>query len=563
MRDRRRAPGALIGPGTDQQELRMQVDKDVYVPMRDGVAISMDIYRPDGDGSWPVVLVRTPYIKAAPDIDGAAASPATASPRIAFDADGRISQSMPRMMQALAGAAPAVTPFVAAGYVVIMSDSRGTGYAEGDYDYYNVEGGPYDGYDTVEWIAQQPWCDGNVGMWGLSGSGVLALAAAVTAPPHLKALVAAAHPVDFYRDQWYPGGVLRYQDRVRWPLIMEDCIAPLDPGDPSSPAYERKRGIYERRYRGFYDRMLAGRGPINLDWATEGVLHTEDDEFWQRKSLAPGLPAVTAPTLVMGVLHDHFIGGTVRMYGGLSVQKRLIIVPASLDIDGVAGDGGLAAVQVAWFDHFLKGVDNGVADGAPVRIHLAGAAAASEFAAWPPPAAPASLYLAEGGALDWSAAEHAGAATLIHDPADPNRTPADTADQRSFDAKSAVFTTAPLDRDTAVVGLPQLRVHLRPGATDSDLCIRISDVQPDGSARLANTGALRVRAGDGSPQAVEVELVPIASLFKAGHRIRLAISAGDYPFCAPNPNPSQTPLLFGAGFESALVLPVIEQPPGR
>ena len=224
-----------------------------------------------------------------------------------------------------------VDALVEAGYAVVLSDSRGTGYAEGTYDYYNIEGGPFDGYDTVEWIAEQPWCDGNVGLWGLSGSAVLAYAAALTSPPHLKAVAAYMCPADFYLDQWYPGGMFRYEDRMRWPMLMQDCIAPLDPGPADGPAYERKRLVFEQRYYRHYERMTRGLNPVPLDWATQCVSHDSYDEFWQARSFDRQLAGVTAPVLNVGVLHDHFIRGTMRFHEGLSVPRRLLLVPGALD----------------------------------------------------------------------------------------------------------------------------------------------------------------------------------------------------------------------------------------
>ena len=268
---------------------------------------------------------------------------------------------------------------------MVLSDSRGTGYAEGSYDYYNTVGGPLDGYDTVEWIAEQPWCDGNVGLWGLSGSAVLAYAAALTSPPHLKAVAAYMCPADFYLDQWFPGGMFRYEDRLRWPMLMQSCIAPLDPGPADGPAYERKRQVFEQRYYRHYERMTRGRNPVPLDWATECVSHDSYDEFWQARSFDRRLAGVTAPVLNVGVLHDHFIRGTMRFHEGLTVPHRMLLVPGALDLDATAGDGGLAGLQIRWFDYFLRGAENGVLDEPAVRYYLTGARQWTDQAEWPAP----------------------------------------------------------------------------------------------------------------------------------------------------------------------------------
>jgi uncharacterized protein len=327
----------------------MRSTPDVYLRMRDGVRIPVDIYRPDGPGPFPAVLIRTPYIKSAPDLQPPAPPPAW----LGLTPEGRSSSAILRLVQAL----PAlnVLPLVEAGYAVVVGDSRGTGHAEGVYDYYNVDGGPFDGYDTVEWLAEQEWCDGNVGMFGVSGSGVLALAAAVTAPPHLKAVVAMAHPVDLYHDQWFPGGVYRFEDRVRWALIMQGPLAPLDPGSPSAPAYEDKRRVFAARYARFFDRMRAGLSMIDLGWATASTQHADFDDYWHAYDFSPRLASITAPTLTAGVLFDHFSSGTTRMFGGLTVPKRMVLVPGMLDIDGAVGGAQLSDLQLRWFDRFLRG----------------------------------------------------------------------------------------------------------------------------------------------------------------------------------------------------------------
>jgi hypothetical protein len=290
----------------------MAAENDIYIPMRDGTGISADVYRPGSVRRGPVVLIRTPYVK------NLAVSPTSTSGWITLGADGRPPSVMTGMRAATEQLMErSVAALTEAGYAVVLSDSRGTGYAEGTYDYYNIEGGPLDGFDTVEWIAEQPWCDGNVGMWGLSGSAVLAYAAALTSPPHLKAVAAYMCPADFYLDQWFPGGMFRYEDRLRWPMLMQDCIAPLDPGPADAPAYERKRRVFERRYYRHYERMTSGLSPVPLDWATECVSHDSYDEFWQARSFDRRLAGVTAAVLNVGVLHDHFIRGTMRFHQGL------------------------------------------------------------------------------------------------------------------------------------------------------------------------------------------------------------------------------------------------------
>jgi hypothetical protein len=531
----------------------MRSTPDVYVRMRDGVRIPVDVYRPEGPGPFPAVLIRTPYIKSAPDLQPPAAPP----PWLGLTPEGRSSSAILRLVNAL----PAlnVLPLVEAGYAVVVGDSRGTGYAEGLYDYYNLNGGPFDGYDTVEWLAEQDWCDGNIGMFGVSGSGVLALAAAVTAPPHLKAVVALAHPVDFYHDQWFPGGVYRFEDRVRWALLMQGPLAPLDPGPPSAPGYEDKRRVFAARYARYFDRMRAGLSMIDLGWATASTQHDDFDDYWQAYDFSARLAGITAPTLTAGVLFDHFSSGTTRLFAGLRVPKRLVLVPGMLDIDGTVGGAQLPALQLRWFDRFLKGVENEVDHEAAVRLHLTGSGAVVESASWPPDEAEAwVLHLAANPGADHALApepQAAGSLDLVHDPGAANPSPLDTADQRPFDAGALVFTSAPAAERVVVAGEPLLTLSAGPLTADIDLAVRLSDVQPDGSSRLLGTGQLRVRAHAGA-QVIELPMLPVAFDIAPGHRIRVAIAASDYPFLAIRPDPARISLRFGSG-SGTLTLPRI------
>ena len=521
--------------------------------MRDGIRIPVDIYLPDGDGPFPTVLIRTPYIKSAPDLQ----PPAPRPQAMMLNPEGRSNSVLLRLMNSLP--AMNVLPLIDEGYAVVVGDSRGTGYAEGIYDYYNVDGGPFDGYDTIEWLAKQEWSDGNIGMWGISGSGVLALAAAVTAPPHLKAVVASAHAVDFYHDQWFPGGVYRFEDRVRWALVMQGPLAPLDPGDPDVEAYEDKRRVFAARYARFYDRMQDGESMLDLDWATASTQHEEFDDYWRQYDFTERLGDITAPTLATGVFFDHFIGGTTRMFAGVRAPKRMVLVPGMLDIDGVVGDAGVSGLNLRWFDRFLKGVDNEVDQEAAVRLHLTGSGAVVESESWPPAEAePWVLQLAANADDSHVLSTEpgtVGSLELVHNPDSPNPSPLNTADQRPFDAGALVFTSALLDERVVVAGEPLLTLRVDALAADIDVAVRLSDVQPNGASRLLGTGQLRVQA-DAGARVLELRMQPVAFDVAPGHRIRLAIAASDFPFLAIRPNPSTLTLQFGSGIET-LSLPRI------
>ncbi len=549
----------------------MQVERDIYIPMRDGVRLSADVYRSDSNEPGPVVLMRTPYLKSgAMTGDGL-----NSSGRPAPLPTGLRPDSNPFGLPFMLGN---LSPLMEAGYTVVVSDVRGAGHSEGLYDYYNIENGPMDGYDSVEWIAAQSWCDGNVGMTGGSAMAIYCYAAALEHPPHLKALWVNMHPADFYHDQWFVGGVFRWENRIGWSTMMMKNIAPQHPGSQSDPNYEIKRSVYERRYAQSYDRMLAGKNPQNLDWLTEMYQHKTYDDFWKARSYGSRHAELDIPVFHGGVWYDHFIRGTLTAHAEVDVPKRLVIGPGWLGAPAEAGDGEIGALQVAWFDHYLRGHENGVLDGPAARLYRYGDETWIDEPEWPVPAVRTDFYLAPGpgggsdSANDGLLLREPGSETtlaLVHDPENPNRTPHHPDDQRSFEAKSLVFSTPPLEEDVEVIGAMKLVIAASCDAPDVDFCLRLCDVFEDGRARLLNFGALKAshRESHDSPEALqpgvvyefEIEIWATANLFKKGHRIRVDLSASDFPFFEVNPLPSTTRVYLGPASCSRLVLPVVKR----
>ncbi len=542
----------------------MEIDKDVYVPMRDGVHLAVDVYRPAGEGRRAAVVLVTPYLK-----DAVFEMP--------LGADGRpVPLPLPPLPEGVNPMLLSVRPLVEAGFVVAVADGRGTGYSEGIYDYYNFEGGPFDGYDTVEWVAEQAWCDGHVGMMGSSAAAISCYTTALTRPPHLKAMAPNMHPADFYFDQWRVGGVFRYENRISWSTGMYPRIGPVDPGDPESPSYERKRAVYERRFRQFYDRIAAGKNPANLDWLTDMYGRKRYDEFWQSRSFLRRSGEISIPTLHGGVWYDHFIRGTLSSHAAIDVPKRLFVGPGSLITRFDQGDGGLLSMVIAWFDHFLRGVDNRVVDAPAARIYMLGAEEYVDEPVWPVPTSEWTLYLGAGpsgssmslndGRLVEAGPAASPADIIRHDPAKPNRTARDLMDQRSFEDSCLTFSTPSLGEDVEIIGASRLYVYAATDAIDVDFCVRLCDVFEDGRSRLLNIGALKgthVRSHEhpeplrtGEVNCFEIEIWAVANVFKRGHRIRVDLSTSDFPFFEPNPIPSRTEVFHDPDRPSRLVLQV-------
>jgi uncharacterized protein len=241
-------------------------------------------------------------------------------------------------------------------------------------------------------------------------------------------------------------------------------------------------------------------------------------------------------------------------------------LPGALDLDASAGDGGLAGLQLRWFDYFLRGTENGVLDEPPVRYFLTGAREWTDQPDWPGVTEQVPLFLTAPGGLAAEPAGQDGSLLLSHDPAAPSRTPGDAGDQRSFGPGALTFVTAPLERDLTVVGMPRLELSAVPHAADVDFCVRLSDVFDDGPAHLLNVGALKGRHVHSHEQPADlepgrayqfgVEILTVTNVFRRGHRIRLDISGSDFPFYAPNPVKAQTDIRCGGDGTSRLILPV-------
>ena len=546
----------------------MEIVKDRFIPMRDGVHLAIDIYRPGVLTRHAAVLITTPYRKDAEFV-------------MPLGSDGRPVVSLP-IASLPAGFNPmlmSVAPLVEAGYVVVVADARGTGFSEGSYDYYNFEGGPFDGYDTVEWIAEQPWCDGNVGIMGASAAAISCYSTALTQPPHLKAMAPNMHPADFYQDQWRVGGVFRYENRISWATMMYDCIAPIDPGHPDAPGWELKRAVYEARFHQLYERISTGKTAANLDWLTEMYRRNTYDDFWKSRSFFRRSEEITVPTLHGGVWYDHFIRGTLASHEAIRVEKRLFVGPGSLATRTDLGDGGLAELHIAWFDHFLRGVDNGVLDAPAARLYLLGEEKYIDEPTWPVPHVLTEMFLGSGpsgsakslndGMLYEDSRATEPPDVLEHHVGRPNRTPRDPADQRSFEQRCLTYSSTPLESDVEVIGTPRLVLYAATDALDIDICVRLCDVFPDGRSRLLNTGALKgshaashefpTALQPGEVNRFDIEIWAIANVFKAGHRIRVDISASDFPFFEPNPLSSSTELFHDQKCQSHLVLPIVRR----
>ncbi len=402
------------------------------------------------------------------------------------------------------------------GYAVMHLSLRGAGKSGGTADLYSHYGP--DGYDAIEWMAKQSWCNGRVGMVGLSLLGISEWLAAKEAPPSLQAIVPQVACGDCYGELWYPGGML--------------------PG----PGREARR-------------LAPG---ATAEYAT-AIQHRDFDDYWrQRTTLAADNAAIASrgvAAFIAGGQDDYISPANLRSY-----QQYIAVNPRKRLLFGAYAHGWqiplLQELQVQWLDHWLKDAANG-ADTAPrVVLFVKGANRWRYEADWPiPDAHPTRLYLSPGhsgsiaslndGSLALYQPTAGPAATIPYDHAAGPFLPVllsategrPTSDQRPAEARVATWTTTPLPVATEVTGYPHISLWAASTAADADLVFSLDDVAPDGRSTQVMQGYLNApHAADlhappvplvpGQLARYQLDLFPVAYVFGAGHRIRLAVAAG-------------------------------------
>lgn len=506
------------------------VRKNILVPMKDGVELAMDLYRPDGAESCPVILSVYPYHK-----------------------DGMVGS----------GAQNQISYFVKRGYSYVMADCRGTGNSAG------VTLDPLDGlngddlYELIEWIAGQSWCDGKVGMTGMSYGGMTALKAASVRPPHLKAIVPVMSPSAFYHGLGFPGGTLNMLGLCgAWCGLMH-CMNLMP------PFYQDSEGRWEKIWQEHLDDYTP--------YLIGALDHLTYDDYWKDSDIR--LERIEAPIYIIEGWHDFALMDGIRQYTAARGPKKILIGPwihFNLDLVSVEPFDYLHEM-CRWFDHWLKGIDTGIMDEPPVSLYIQGANEWKFRNDWPIANSRDRIWhlgknnaLTSGGrrAADFNEAysvnvavgTSAGLMTVMPLGIDYPH------DQRSDDALSLSFDSPTLRADLEVVGEPRCKLFFSPSTSDVNLVVKLCDVAPDGTSYLVTTGWLRGSHHEshenpsplqpGRIYEVDIKARATAYCFKAGHRVRLSISCSDFPRVWPITEDGEVIFYGGESNPAHLVLPV-------
>lgn len=520
----------------------IEVRSPVWIPLPDGTRLHAKVWLPvDADADpVPAVIEYGPY-------------------RLT---DGTVASDEQEMIW-----------FAGEGYAGIRIDIRGTGESTGLCPDEYTEQETQDGVDAIAWIAAQPWCTGAVGMTGYSWTGFNGLQIAARRPPALKAISTGYSTDDRYADDvHYRGGLVNAMDMLHWSVCMHGWQA-----RPPVPA------IYGEGWR---EAWLAR---LELEpWIAHWLAHPHRDAYWRHGSAGEEFDAIEAAVLCIAGWTDGYTDSAFRVLAGLTGPRKAIVGPWGHN-DPIHGPPspqvGILAEQTRWWDRWLKGRDSGI-DGDPMLI-----------AYEQDPVAPAPRLADRPGR--WIAEETwpspriverelvLGHGTLGGDPGPEAVLPIESVqtvgldggswcadgksddlplDQRGEEALSLCFTSAPLDAPLAILGHARVRLALTADQPVAMVSVRLSEVAEDGSSLLVTRGQLNLchRHGHDRPapcvpgeeMAIDLQLDAIAHRFRAGSRLRIALSPCYWPWAWPSPVPVVLGVRTGA---SALVLP--ERPP--
>ncbi len=568
-----------------QQGYAVITQNGVPMKTRDGVTLYSDIYRPRADGTFPVILMRTPY-------------------------DKSVSWAVGPAYQ-----------IAAHGYVVIVQDVRGRYTSEGEWYPFRHESN--DGYDAVEWAAALPSSNGKVGMIGGSYVGATQMLSAIAHPPHLAGICPVVTASN-YHDGWtYQGGALeqwfdqnwatQLATNTMWRLIAKNTNALL--GAPVLPLTHYPAFNYLSLPAGA--EATAELAPYYLDW----LAHPDYDAYWKQWSIEEHFSDIQVPALHIGGWYDIFLAGTLRNYMGIKAhggtdearkgQRLLVQIGGHAGFgrrigDVEFGDDALkfpsTEVVLAWYDYLFKGVQNEFAT-VPVRIFVMGENKYRQESDWPPPEAKLTRYFLHSGGSANSLRGDGGLSLtppkketpdkFTYDPANPVPTIGGSLccdaehyepgprDQRASENRDdvLVYSTKPLAEDMEITGPVTLELWVRSSAVDTDFTAKLVDVSPVGFAMNLTDGILRMRYRDSQEKPglmnpdqvykISVDLWATSNVFKKGHIIRLEVSSSNFPRFDSNLNTgadqatsrefvsATNTILHDSEHPSALLVPVI------
>lgn len=556
-----------------------------YVPMRDGTRLAVDIVRPTLHGKvaterLPVVWTHHRYQRAF------------------FDFSEMKLYSMVDGEEWLG-------EVVRHGYVAAAVDVRGSGASFGTYMGWFTSDETRDSYDITEWLAAQPWSNGNVGMYSRSYLGFTQYLAASQKPPHLKAIFPEVAGTDVY-ELIYRGGIFHGPFIETWSQIVrrsdnDPLMVPVDEDRDLSllkAALEQHRS---NRSVAFLFASLPFRDDVD---PRTGVPVYRD---WTPITYLPQIRESRIPVYHLAGWYDRYVRDQTILFNNLDQPQRLSIGPWT---HTMMTHFDFAAEHLRWWDYWLKGIDNGILQEDPVHYYVVGAPEATAWRSarsWPLPTEKRTpFWMGPQRSLDRVAPKGAApkgaapkGANIGRDDLKVDYSVTVSSDPRwglnqeipemsAHDAKSLTWTTPPLPAAVEVTGHPVAHLWISSSATDADVFVYLEEVDPDGKAHYVSEGMLRVSnraTGDpgynmiglphhpgfrrdqkplvpGEPVELAIDLYPTSRLFAAGHRIRITVAGADRENArTPQLTPAPTLTVWRQpGRASWVDLPVIDSP---
>ncbi len=548
------------------------ITRDVEVPLADGTVLRADVYRPVSPGPYPALLQRTPYIK---DFNP--------------------------------GLWVVIDPVKAAGagFAVVIQDVRGRGRSDGEFTPFVNEAS--DGADTVAWAARQPWCNGDVAMYGSSYMAAAAWQVAKTAPGGLAAMTSFQASSDYHEGRSYRGGAFEIGallgislnalgGGIAHRMVRDGRLPKAAPGQAREMVNRiaelaRTEPIEELR-----STLLGDIAPFFFEWAART---DPADDYWRSLSVEDAYPNIDVPVLHCSSWFDQAHVGTLRNFtgmrgnapGGAADQQYLLMGPWAHRVPrgstvgqlligeryfGAKAIFDLDRLQLTWLDKVLKGDPNPWPFAKRVRLFVMGRDTWREFDQWPPEGTvDTALHLADEGIAGWDSPT-AGVDSLVHDPSEPAPTTggahmapaalfaAGPVDQRAVQARDDVltYTSDVLVEPIEVIGWVEAELwvsHDEP----ADYAVTLSEVFPDGRCLNVCDGYLRTpdgEAGGENPRPIQVRLGATAQQFGTGNRIRVHVTASSsprHPVRGSGGDPRRQRVHLGADTPSRVVLPVL------
>jgi putative CocE/NonD family hydrolase len=470
-------------------------------------------------------------------------------------------------------------PYLAAhGYACVRLDIRGTGDSDGVIldEYLRQE--QDDAVEAIAWLARQPWCNGNVGMMGISWGGFNSLQVAARRPPALKAIITLCSTDDRYADDMHYMGGSHITGNLEWGATFFSIM-----GRSPDPL------VVGERWREMWRRRLEAVTPVFATW----LRHQRRDEYWRHGSVCEDIGQIACAVMAVGGWADGYTNAVFRLLKDLKSPRLGIVGPwgHKYPHDGVPGPAiGFLTEALRWWDHWLKGRDTGIMKEPMLRAYIQDSVPpASHYderpgrwvaePSWPSPAAtPRKLALNAEGLRDKSgdavpltvkSPQTTGSAGGEWCPYGLGGLgPELPTDQRADDAWSLVFESEPLSEPLEILGAPVATLELSSDRPVATVVLRLNDVAPDGRVTRVSYGVLNLthRNGHDAPRAlspgepsrVAVALNDAGHRFAAGHRIRLAVSTAYWPIVWPAPEAASLTVTAG---RSELSLPVRQPRP--